>query len=228
MENLLDRIVTELTKTFDDIKTVVLYGSACEGKSKRGKSDINICVVKKEINPPDLRKAKQIRKKVKRKDVSFLFLTVRHVLTSTDSYPLELLDIQQRNRLLAGENIFNSLEFKNSDVRLQCEREIKGVRINLYRLYIRGLRKRNISIIAKAAVKKIVFSMKGMLYISGFPVFKSPQEDVIKKFGEVFSFDCKIFIRVLKSKKISEDFFLDFIEKVEQLGILIDSRRDNA
>ncbi|MCD6413291.1 MAG: hypothetical protein J7L54_04020 [Elusimicrobia bacterium] len=222
MEKLLDVIVKDLTENFDDIVAAVLFGSACDETYEKGKSDINVCVVKKEIDPPDLKTARRICKNLKRKDVSFLFLTERHIDTSADSYPLELLDIQQRHRLLLGENIFENLEFKNEDIRLQCERQIKGLRIHLYRIYIKGLNPKKMTDIAKSALKTIAFCMKGMLFTSGIALFSNPISEVIGKFGEIFSFDCGIFSEVAKARRISEDFFLDFIEKVEQLGILTD------
>lgn len=60
-----------------------------------------------------------------------LVMTPSYIQASLDTFPLELLDIQQRHLVLLGEDCFSSLEFKDADLRHQCERELKTAMIGL-------------------------------------------------------------------------------------------------
>ncbi len=60
-----------------------------------------------------------------------LIMTPGYIRASLDTFPLELLDIQQRHLVLLGEDCFSSLEFKDADLRLQCERDLKTALIGL-------------------------------------------------------------------------------------------------
>lgn len=48
-----------------------------------------------------------------------------------DSFPLELLDLVQRRRLVFGDDPFAGLELDREHLRLQCERELRTLRIAL-------------------------------------------------------------------------------------------------
>jgi hypothetical protein len=52
-------------------------------------------------------------------------MTPETIRTSRDSFPLELIEIQQRHVTMLGDDVFASLDFDARDVRLQCERELK-------------------------------------------------------------------------------------------------------
>ena len=62
-----------------------------------------------------------------------LVLTVDGMARSADSYPLELLDLQQCHSPLMGELPLTGLTLKPEHVRLQCERELKSLIISLRR-----------------------------------------------------------------------------------------------
>jgi hypothetical protein len=54
-----------------------------------------------------------------------LILTPEFIASSQDSFPLELLDIQQRRYGVYGSDHFSTLSFRDEHLRLQCERELK-------------------------------------------------------------------------------------------------------
>lgn len=56
-----------------------------------------------------------------------LVLTPSFVKASRDTYPLELIEIQQQHVVIVGEDVFAPLEFDASFVRLQCERQLKVI-----------------------------------------------------------------------------------------------------
>jgi hypothetical protein len=60
-----------------------------------------------------------------------LVMTPDYIAGSLDTFPLELLEIEQRRATLIGRDCFADLEFSAEHVRLQCEREFKRVLIRL-------------------------------------------------------------------------------------------------
>src|SRR5690554_3413092 len=66
-----------------------------------------------------------------------LFFTPKDLLNATDSFPLEFLHIANKNHLLYGEPILKDFVVDLKELRLQCERELRGrlIQIHQYFLY---------------------------------------------------------------------------------------------
>jgi len=60
-----------------------------------------------------------------------LIMTPPYIRASCDTFPLELLEIQQLHALIWGHDHFAELTFDRRDIRLQCERELKSELIQL-------------------------------------------------------------------------------------------------
>jgi hypothetical protein len=60
-----------------------------------------------------------------------LVMTPAYIEQSLDTFPLELLEIQQLHVMVLGTDLFEPLEFDPRDMRLQAERELKSALINL-------------------------------------------------------------------------------------------------
>ena len=79
-----------------------------------------------------------------------LIMTPVYISGSLDTFPLELLEIQQCRVCLAGADYFADVEFQDTHLRLQCERELKTILI--------GMRQ---GILAAAGREKILGAMEG-------------------------------------------------------------------
>lgn len=60
-----------------------------------------------------------------------LVMTPPYIAASRDTFPLELMEIAAARYTVLGRDFFADLEFEQRHVRLQCERELKGVIIRL-------------------------------------------------------------------------------------------------
>ena len=60
-----------------------------------------------------------------------LTMTPQSIAASRDTFPLELLQIQQQHVVLLGQDHFATLRFEPAHVRLQCERELKSALLHL-------------------------------------------------------------------------------------------------
>lgn len=117
--------------------SVVLYGSAARGEYREGRSDLNILVLLREVDPPALRRGSALaRAWVAEGNPPPLMLGVEELRRSLDVFPIEYSDIRDAHRVLHGEDPFAALEIDPEHLRLQCEHEIKGKQIQLREGYL--------------------------------------------------------------------------------------------
>lgn len=60
-----------------------------------------------------------------------LLMSPEYIRASLDTFPIELLEIQQRHVQVLGEDYFAALEFRKADVRLELERELKREKLQI-------------------------------------------------------------------------------------------------
>lgn len=60
-----------------------------------------------------------------------LIMTPEYIRASLDTFPLELLEIQQTGTLIFGQDFFDLIRFEQRHLRLQCERELKSAQLHL-------------------------------------------------------------------------------------------------
>jgi hypothetical protein len=60
-----------------------------------------------------------------------LIMTPEFLKSSRDTFPLELIEIQQAHWIVFGPDYFSDLKFEDRDMRLQCEREMDVLLIGL-------------------------------------------------------------------------------------------------
>lgn len=137
MERVLNELVERLRKAHPDgLVSVVLYGSAAVGDHHGRFSDINILCVLKQVTPRELAASAPIFQWwQKLGNPSPLLLSLEEVRNSTDCFPIEFHDIQERHRILFGEDVVRDLEVDDRFYRAQVEHELRA---KLLRLRQRG------------------------------------------------------------------------------------------
>ncbi|MEW4486588.1 hypothetical protein AB1L42_00820 [Thalassoglobus sp. JC818] len=97
-----------------------------------------------------------------------LILTEKALTASFDVFPLEWLDIHQFHVNLVGEDKLATVDFDHSDVRLQCERDLRTLDIQIQRgiLASRGNRKR-VERIEDASQDTLVRVLRGIAWLTG-------------------------------------------------------------
>ncbi len=140
--NLSDKIkshlIEEIKKIFkNNLISIIIYGSYARGDFVKGKSDINILIVRKKRDNKELKALHKIIKKWKYRiniDIP-LVLTEQEIKTSTDVYPMEYYDIKEHNIVLYGKDVFKNLKIANKNLRLELENQVKSNVIRLRRHY---------------------------------------------------------------------------------------------
>jgi predicted nucleotidyltransferase len=127
-----------LEGVFDaDLVSVVLYGSAARGEYRPGVSDLNVLVLLREVTPAALRAAGELaREWVAEGNAPPLMLSAEEWRRSTDVWAIEVADIQDAHLTLVGADPFEGVVIRPEDLRLQCERELKGKQIQLRERYL--------------------------------------------------------------------------------------------
>jgi predicted nucleotidyltransferase len=139
LEAALTRLVGALRSAFEaELQAVVLYGSAAVDDFLPGESDVNLLVLLREVTPAALRRAKRpLDLWPDEPDLIPLFLSPPELAASADVFPIELLDMRDRHRLLWGEDPLRGLEVDPAALRRQLESELRGKWLRLRQAYLR-------------------------------------------------------------------------------------------
>lgn len=133
MEAKLTDLVEKLKQAHQDrLVSVVLYGSAA-GEDHHGKfSDLNILCVLTRVTPQELEECEPVMKWWReRGNPAPLLLSETEVATSTDCFPIEFHDMQERRRVLFGKDVIASLVIDRSFYRAQVEHELRAKLLRL-------------------------------------------------------------------------------------------------
>lgn len=149
--------------------SLTVYGRAVTPQFKEDADPIRTVVVVDEIKLPELRRLAENGPKLGAQQViAPLIMTPGYIAESLDTFPLELLDIQQRHRTVAGADHFADLAFADADVRLQCERELKVLAIQMRQgLLTASGRERSLADLEIVAGETLIRTLRGMLWIKG-------------------------------------------------------------
>lgn len=109
------------------ISSLYIIGSTVTKDFNPTVSDINTLVILNEMNSEifdflALRGKKFGRRRIR----APLVMTRSYIGYSLDVFPIEFLEMHLINKLVYGEDILNGLRFEKRNLRLQCERELKG------------------------------------------------------------------------------------------------------
>jgi len=126
-----------LDKYKDKIHSIHITGSALTDDFSSGASDINSIIVLNKMDLKFLEDFAPLGKKFGKKQISSpLIMTPDYITSSLDVFPVEFLTIKLLHKTVFGEDIFNDLEINSSDLRYQCERELKVKLIGLRQGYL--------------------------------------------------------------------------------------------
>jgi hypothetical protein len=127
----------DLATTYgDELVSVVLYGSAARGEYREGASDLNLLVLLRDTRRPRCGAGRAGARVGGRKQPAAAPDVGGEWRGSADVFPIELADIRDAHLVLHGADPFTGVEIRLEDLRLQCERELKGKQIQLRTRYL--------------------------------------------------------------------------------------------
>ncbi|MBW1726465.1 MAG: hypothetical protein JRI63_05405 [Deltaproteobacteria bacterium] len=224
-----------LNRYKDNIHSITLTGSAVTEDFMPGKSDVNSVFVLREMDLNFLELLAPLGKKYRKKRIAApLIMTPEYIMNSLDVFPLEFLNIKLLHKTILGEDLFRDLEINRSNLRLQCERELK--------VRLIGLRQGYISCLGNSKMLMDMFIQSFSGYI---PLFKGiilllgkeppvTNPDVLSVLEEVSGVNASVFKTVLKQKKQKTKLtmeqlytiFQNYYTAIEKLGDITDDIKE--
>jgi hypothetical protein len=211
----------------DNIHSIYITGSSITGDFNPKTSDTNSVFVLKEMDLGFLEViAPRGKKYRKQKVASPLIMTPEYIRNSVDVFPIEFLNIKLIHETVYGEDIFGDIEIHPSDLRHQCERELKVKLISLRQGYMSSMGDaRTITDGLTGSITGYIPLFRGIISLFG----KSPpvlNSDVLNSLGESAGVDCGIFEKIITAKREGikpgiddlNRMFEQYYSATEQLG----------
>jgi hypothetical protein len=215
-----------------DLVAVVLYGSGARADFVPGRSDLNFLVLVAGLEPERLMVLQDHAKRWRARRIAVpIFMRPEMVRTALDSYPLEFLTMQGSYRVLKGEDPLAGLDFRHDDVRLQCERELRGNLLHLRAGAVSCAGKRDqMADLIRASLPAMTAIFQGLLFLAGrrHALWGG---DLLNACQDVFGLDLPLFqdllgVRLSKrppAKEVLKDFLARYLREVERLVDMVDA-----
>jgi predicted nucleotidyltransferase len=218
----------------DNVHSVHIVGSAVTEDFDEKTSDVNSIFVLKQMDLKFIELIAPLGKKYGKKKIAApLIMTPDYILRSLDVFPIEFHDFRLIHKTVLGEDILNTVEINLSDLRNQCEREIKSKLIGLRQGYISAQGDKKL--IMESFVRSISGYMplfRGIILLMGKipPVRK---HEVIASLSGCTGIDTGIFNHILEikrghikpGKEELDTVFENYYEATEKIGKLIDEHQ---
>lgn len=127
METKLSGLVGRLKSAAgDNLRAVVLYGSAVSGEFLEKHSDLNVLCIVGRASAADLEKLHPVAESWMREgNPAPVIFTLDELRRAADIFAIELLDMKSHHRMLHGEDFLEHLDVPLGLHRLQVERELR-------------------------------------------------------------------------------------------------------
>ena len=205
-------IFSELTSDYKtiygtDLVALILYGSGASGHYMAGKSDLNFLMVLTERGIEQLEKAFDVVTKWKKRRVAVpLVMTKAYVLSSVDTYPVEILNMSLHHILVYGEDVLDGITVRRDCLQLQLERELRSKLLLLRQGYLSTEgREKPLRNLIRVSLTAFLSAFNGLLYLKGIEI---PRErpSLVTAVEEAFAIDKKLFHQCLEIRKGHDRF----------------------
>lgn len=215
----------------DNLHSISIVGSSLTEDFRPGQSDINTVLVLCKQSLDSLNTLARMARSMNKKRVAVpLLMTPEYIERSRDVFGIEFLDFQLTHKTIFGDDPFTSLTIVKTDVRLQCERELKATLIRLRQGYIAAAaNKRLVRDILASAAGGLVPLLRAILWLKDIdrPVLA---EQVFKKAASEFSIKADSLIdakkwrhkRPFQQKSEFTSVFESIYANVERLASIVD------
>jgi len=170
MREPLERLAILVGELFSDqLAGLTVYGSALSPGFDDSRMTAATALVVMRTNLPQLKALAGRGPTLGRMRIAApLVLTESFIAGSADSFPLELLEIQQRRRTLLGRDCFTNVVIQPEHVRLQCEREFKRMLIRMQQgLLAAAGRDDVLDDLERDVAAHLLRTLRGLLWLEG-------------------------------------------------------------
>jgi predicted nucleotidyltransferase len=127
MEAKLSELVNRLKAAAgENVKAVVLYGSAVSGEFQKEHSDLNILCIVERAGAADIERLHPVAEWwMKERNPAPLIFTMEELQRSADVFAVEMVDIKRHHRMLLGTDFLDRFDVPMRLHGLQVERELR-------------------------------------------------------------------------------------------------------
>lgn len=153
----------------DNAKSLTLFGAIAAGTFDASRHTVRNVLVLERVDLDLLRRIAEHGAKLGKAKISApLIMTDAYIKSSLDTFPLELIEIQQMHLTIFGPDSFCDLSFADEHVRLQCERESKSLLIGLRQGLLAAAGRDKVLVAVELDISTaLVRTMRGMLWLKG-------------------------------------------------------------
>jgi hypothetical protein len=224
--------LSDILSTYGDaVRSVILYGPAARGEELGNREGLTFLVILNDNSPSELSKCVSYIGKWERKRIALpLFLEDGYIQQSLDTFPLEFIAMKRAYRVLSGADVLANISFKPSDVRAQCERELKGKLIHLRAEYLASRhRAKHLTDLAERSLAAFRLVFTGALSLKKIDI-PSETSRVLDAVCESYGLDRVVFKNLetiaLGSFRVEDEnaniLFDRYVEEIAKLSRAID------
>lgn len=211
----------------ENIISIVLYGSAIGKYFIPGRSDINLAVVFRDLGLKQMKDSLQVINSGRSKRITApLLLSLSHIESAKDTFPVEFIEIKENNVLLYGKDIFSGLKIDETNIRLFCKRDVEGKLIRLRQAYLEiGLRRKGVERLMKESLNSLIPVFRALLRlrVQNPPIDK---EKALIEFCNHYGLAKDVFIAILRDRMNDEKikgedvevFFEKYLKEIEKIS----------
>lgn len=228
----LEQFVNEIISHYEDrLESIILYGSAATGDFSKKYSDYNTIIVLKKVSPAELKKSASLVKKwTKSGNPAPLFFDPHHIKSSADVFPIEFYDIKKNRKVIYGSDPFANIKIENTNLRHQCESELKGKILALESAFLKVCSSdKNVSRLIMNSLSTFLSVFKGVVRLLGHEP-EAKKRELVEQLSEYIGFNPNIFMEFLDirdgnallPRKGVVEKFEDYLEQLKKVADFVD------
>lgn len=236
-EKQIDEFVNRIRQSAgENLQSVILFGSAATGEFHPDFSNVNLLCILRETSFPKLSAlSSDVEWWDKRKHRAPLMMTREELERSADVFSIELLDMQQRHRVLFGDDVLSSLKIPMQLHRAQVEYELREKLILLRQnLLLVSSNKKLLWELLLRSVSAFATLFRHALIALGHPAPSSKRE-AIEKLALQIKFDPSAFSQLLdirehkveQAKLDEKDVANRYLDAIQKVTAAVDAMLDS-
>lgn len=210
MADELKRLVDALAGVHgNNLKSVVLYGSAVVSGLVDDEVPKRVLVVLDAITPADLRSAHTVAEQWREEGNPLpIYFTTEEIADAADVFPIEFIDMSQVRHVLYGKDPFDHLDIQTHNLRHQLEYELRARLLRLRRMYIPASHNpARLTELMVNSLDSFAVLFRHVLAVAGYDA-PFDKRDCVMKTAEALRLDRAVFARIFEYAD-REDVWLD-------------------
>jgi predicted nucleotidyltransferase len=202
VKNRMEPFFNEILSSFDPcINSIYIIGSAVTSDFDEKTTDVDSLIVLKEKVLDIFDFIAHIGKRYGKKRIRApIIMTNDYIKTSLEVFPIQFLNMKTINKHVYGEDVLKGINIAKSDLRLVCERELKGWIQNLGQAYIKSLgNDRIIRELYVSFLSSYIPIFRAVLFLYDREMPKG-RNGVLDEFEEVMDIKMNVFRELIKIK----------------------------